>query len=81
MHPKIRHAAIDPSENLGVLLIDFFETYGRFFQYENVGISLRDGGHFFNKEERGWKNWTSPGLLCIEDPQDPCPLFMLFFLS
>ncbi|KAF9512789.1 hypothetical protein BS47DRAFT_1393947 [Hydnum rufescens UP504] len=53
-----------------VLLVEFFETYGRFFQYDTVGISLRSGGHYFNKHHRGWVNRGSPGLLSIEDPQD-----------
>ena len=71
MHPKIRRCAIDPMENLGVLLVEFFETYGRFFQYDQVGISLRNGGHYLNKRSQGWSNPSSPFLLTIEDPQDP----------
>lgn len=71
MHPKIRRCAINPTDNLGILLVEFFETYGRFFSYENVGISLRHGGHYFRKHDRGWYNPSSPGLLTIEDPQDP----------
>lgn len=70
MHPKIRRCAIDPMQNLGVLLVELFETYGRFFHYEHVGISLRNGGHYFRKQSRGWSNPNSPGLLTIEDPQD-----------
>ena len=71
MHPKIRRSAIDPMENLGVLLVEFFETYGRFFQFDQVGISLRNGGHYFDKKLQGWSNPGSPGMLTIEDPQDP----------
>lgn len=58
-------------KNLGVLLVELFETYGRFFHYEHVGISLRNGGHYFRKQSRGWGNPNSPALLTIEDPQDP----------
>lgn len=58
-------------KNLGVLVVEFFELYGRFFQYEHVGLSLRSGGHYFHKQTRGWSNPNSPGLLSIEDPQDP----------
>lgn len=72
MHPKIRHCAIDPMENLGVLLVEFFETYGRFFTYDSIGISLRHGGQYFSKRQRGLGNPNAPGgLLTIEDPQDP----------
>ena len=37
---------VPPNEhsNLGVLLIEFFEMYGVNFNYEVVGISIRDGG-------------------------------------
>ncbi|KAJ7633171.1 hypothetical protein FB45DRAFT_523299 [Roridomyces roridus] len=78
MHPKIRHGQIDPDENLGVLVVEFFELYGKWFRYEEVGISLRDGGSYFTKRQRGWgwgESWGSSarrgGLLSIEDPGDP----------
>jgi non-canonical poly(A) RNA polymerase PAPD5/7 len=71
MHPKIRRGEIDPSQNLGVLVIEFFELYGCYFNYEEVGISLRDGGTYFNKAMRGWQDYKQIGLLSIEDPSDP----------
>ncbi|KAJ6501894.1 hypothetical protein C8R45DRAFT_895053 [Mycena sanguinolenta] len=77
MHPKIRHGHIDPDRNLGVLVVEFFELYGRRFNYEEVGISLRDGGSYFGKRQRGWgwgEQWSGGrkgGLLSIEDPGDP----------
>jgi non-canonical poly(A) RNA polymerase PAPD5/7 len=61
---------MDPEENLGTLLVEFFELYGRNFNYDEVGISIRRGGHYYSKRQRGW---TRPGqgyLLSIEDPQD-----------
>ncbi|KAJ7878996.1 hypothetical protein B0H14DRAFT_3858592 [Mycena olivaceomarginata] len=77
MHPKVRMGHIDPDRNLGVLVVDFFELYGRKFNYEEVGISLRDGGSYFGKRQRGWgwgEQWGGArkgGLLSIEDPGDP----------
>ncbi|KAJ7143183.1 Nucleotidyltransferase, partial [Mycena crocata] len=78
MHPKIRHGQIDADANLGVLVVEFFELYGRRFHYEEVGISLREGGSYFSKRQRGWgwgEQWggarKSGGLLSIEDPGDP----------
>ncbi|KAK7019515.1 hypothetical protein R3P38DRAFT_2631942 [Favolaschia claudopus] len=78
MHPKIRMGHIDPDRNLGVLVVDFFELYGRRFNYEEVGISLRDGGSYFVKRQRGWgwnESWggggRKGGMLSIEDPGDP----------
>ncbi|KAF9065446.1 hypothetical protein BDP27DRAFT_1404788 [Rhodocollybia butyracea] len=77
MHPKIRRAEMDADKNLGVLLIEFFELYGSYFNYENVGISVRDGGTYFNKRQRGWYNDNSnyrgkggASTLSIEDPID-----------
>lgn len=72
MHPKIRRGEIDPSKNLGVLVMEFFELYGCYFNYNEVGISVRDGGSYYNKAQRGWSDYRSPGLLSIEDPGDPC---------
>lgn len=72
MHPKIRRGEIDPSKNLGVLVMEFFELYGCYFNYHEVGISLRDGGTYYNKRRRGWYDHGQPKLLSIEDPGDPC---------
>lgn len=71
MHPKIRRGEIDPSKNLGVLAMEFFELYGSYFNYQEVGISLRDGGSYYNKRQRGWYDFREPRLLSIEDPGDP----------
>ncbi|TFY80031.1 hypothetical protein EWM64_g3977 [Hericium alpestre] len=70
MHPKIRKAEIDPMKNLGVLVMEFFELYGCYFNYEEAGISLRDGGTYFSKRARGWSDYQKSTLLSIEDPID-----------
>jgi non-canonical poly(A) RNA polymerase PAPD5/7 len=79
MHPKIRRGEIDADKNLGVLVIEFFELYGCYFNYEETGISVRDGGTYFNKKQRGWYDYYKSNLLSIEDPADPCELLMLFY--
>ena len=56
--------------NLGTLLVEFFELYGRNFNYDEVGISIRRGGFYFSKRERGWTRAGQNYLLSIEDPQD-----------
>ena len=76
MHPKIRRGEIDPEKNLGTLVMEFFELYGCYFNYQEVGISVRDGGSYFNKAHRGWSDFRSPGLLSIEDPGDPCMCYV-----
>jgi len=71
MHPKVRRGEIDMSKNLGVLVMEFFELYGCFFNYHEVGISIRNGGSYFNKAHRGWLDYGKSYLLSIEDPGDP----------
>ncbi|KAF9916010.1 hypothetical protein BX616_004847 [Lobosporangium transversale] len=43
MHPMIQSRMLDPEDNLGVLLIEFFELYGFHFNYSEVGIMVADG--------------------------------------
>lgn len=59
--------------NLGVLLIEFFELFGRKFNYMTTGIRIRNGGRFINKEEmqKDMTDGHRPSLLCIEDPLCP----------
>jgi non-canonical poly(A) RNA polymerase PAPD5/7 len=47
LHPRNYASAHDA--NLGVLLIEFFELYGRNLNYSNVGISVSGHGRYFNK--------------------------------
>ena len=67
------HPRLDPKYeqvNLGVLLIEFFELYGRKFNYFNTGIRVREGGSYVRKHDilRNMENGFKPSLLCIEDP-------------
>ena len=59
--------------DLGKHLIDFFELYGTQFNYEDIGLSIRKGGKYFQKSSRGWEGWDerSRFRLCVENPQDP----------
>ncbi|WWC85720.1 uncharacterized protein L201_000586 [Kwoniella dendrophila CBS 6074] len=70
VHPKLRRSELDPEENLGTLLIEFFELYGRNFNYQDVGLSIRKGGYYYLKSSRGWMRPNQSFLLSIEDPQD-----------
>jgi non-canonical poly(A) RNA polymerase PAPD5/7 len=79
MHPKIRRGELDPDRNLGVILMEFFELYGVYFNYNNVGISVRHGGTYYNKRVRGWYDGGKPAGLSIEDPADPCRSLYLSF--
>ncbi|KAM7383904.1 hypothetical protein PAMA_011324 [Pampus argenteus] len=71
LHPRID--ARNPNENLGVLLIEFFELYGRHFNYLKTGIRIKNGGAYIAKEEimKSMTNGYRPSMLCIEDPLLP----------
>ncbi|CAG8192581.1 unnamed protein product [Penicillium olsonii] len=51
--------------NLGSILMDFFDFYGKYFQYDRVAIRMNPPG-FFNKIYFG-----SADRLTIEDPNNP----------
>jgi non-canonical poly(A) RNA polymerase PAPD5/7 len=42
---------IEKEVNLGVLLIEFFELYGRKFNYLKTGIRIKGDGSYISKEE------------------------------
>lgn len=47
------------SNNLGALLIEFLNLYGNTFNYRDVGISILDGGKYFDKSAKEG-NWMNP---------------------
>ncbi|KAJ4843323.1 hypothetical protein Tsubulata_020929 [Turnera subulata] len=57
--------------NLGILLIHFFEFYGRKLNTTDVGVSCNGKGIFFSKRKKGFVNKGRPFLIAIEDPQTP----------
>lgn len=63
-HPRTN--ATDLSANLGVLLVEFFELYGRQFNYLKVGILLENGGCYVDKDDIPTQDY-----LYIRDPADP----------
>ncbi|XP_017772001.1 PREDICTED: non-canonical poly(A) RNA polymerase PAPD5-like [Nicrophorus vespilloides] len=71
LHP--RPDDVDKNPNLGVLLIEFLELYGRKFNYVSTGIRIRDDGRYITKEEmqKDMTDGHRPSLLCIEDPLLP----------
>lgn len=72
MHPRILTHEIAAMENLGVLLIDFFELYGKNFGYDHVAISVLDGVPSY-LPKASWREihpLRSPFSLAIQDPGD-----------
>ncbi|XP_034257119.1 terminal nucleotidyltransferase 4B-like isoform X2 [Thrips palmi] len=68
LHP--RQSALTPGANLGILLIEFLELYGKKFNYMKTAIRVSEGGSYISKEEvqQNMKDGYRPSLLCIEDP-------------
>ncbi|OWB61220.1 hypothetical protein B5S29_g2107 [[Candida] boidinii] len=71
LHPRIVTKSIDPMENLGVLLIEFFELYGYNFAYDLVGIGFEDSLPVYVKKGQHYclqaKNTFTIGII---DPHD-----------
>ncbi|KAI9906659.1 hypothetical protein PsorP6_004653 [Peronosclerospora sorghi] len=57
--------------NLGNLLLGFFTLYGHDFNYTDLGISVRNGGSYFYKEDRRWYDAGRPYLIAMENPNEP----------
>ena len=45
VHPKLQRDEITAERNLGTLLMEFLELYGKNFGYDECGISVRGDGH------------------------------------
>ncbi|KAK9510875.1 hypothetical protein O3M35_005563 [Rhynocoris fuscipes] len=71
LHPRAE--VLHPDCNLGVLLIEFFELYGRKFNYIKTAIRIKNGGTYISKQEmqKEMKDGHRPSVLCIEDPLTP----------
>lgn len=81
LHPRIdtRRTNI----NLGFLLIEFFELYGRDFNYMKTGIRVKNGGAYLSKEDmlKAMGSGNRPSMLCIEDPIQPGEMGIMAFIS
>ncbi|KAK5873628.1 hypothetical protein PBY51_018653 [Eleginops maclovinus] len=68
-----REDVCSPNINIGVLLIEFFELYGRHFNYLKTGIRIADGGCYVAKDDvqKNMMDGYRPSMLYIEDPLQP----------
>ncbi|KAL6615775.1 hypothetical protein ACP70R_038045 [Stipagrostis hirtigluma subsp. patula] len=57
--------------NLGILLVKFFDFYGRKLNHWDVGISCNSARTFFLKSDKDFVNLDRPHLLSIQDPMAP----------
>lgn len=63
LHPQ--QATSDLAADLGKLLIEFFELYGKKFNYVKTGICVEGGGNYISKED-----FDIQDMLYIKDPAD-----------
>ncbi|GAA5809060.1 hypothetical protein MFLAVUS_002463 [Mucor flavus] len=68
MHPKVASGQIDPMQNLGVLILDFFQFYGINFSLDTVGICVNGAGSYYDKSHITSRDGRS--VFSIQDPQD-----------
>lgn len=70
LHPR---GGDGPNPNLGTLLLEFFDLYGKHFNYFLTAIRVKDGGAYLRKDElfRDTGDAFRPSILCIEDPLTP----------
>lgn len=76
MHPRVSSGMIDPMNNLGPLLIEYFELYGKKFNYDRVAIRMDPSniGYISKSKIPELCNSGPRPLsysLVIEDPDDP----------
>lgn len=57
--------------NLGILLVKFFDFYGRKLNNWDVGISCNSARTFFLKSDKDFVNLDRPHLIAIQDPMVP----------
>ncbi|XP_062217164.1 uncharacterized protein LOC133917167 isoform X2 [Phragmites australis] len=57
--------------NLGILLVKFFDFYGRKLNHWDVGISCNSARNFFLKRDKDFVNLDRRHLLAIQDPMVP----------
>ncbi|KAB8282304.1 hypothetical protein B0I73DRAFT_129581 [Yarrowia lipolytica] len=69
-HPRISTGDISPMDNLGVLLIEFFELYGVNFNYERVALNMDGNCGYLSKRLYPDLIGRNPFAVAIRDPDD-----------
>lgn len=74
LHPKVASGVMNPDSNLGVLLIEYFELYGKNFNYDKVALKMSGKmGYLIKRKHPSMLplNGKSMFALAIQDPKDP----------
>uniref|UniRef100_A0A060TBB9 polynucleotide adenylyltransferase n=1 Tax=Blastobotrys adeninivorans TaxID=409370 RepID=A0A060TBB9_BLAAD len=69
-HPKLASGQINVQDNLGVLLIEFFELYGKNFNYDDVALHMNGTLGYVSKDSNENLQGRNPFTLAIQDPND-----------
>lgn len=78
MHPKLQTGEIDPMKNLGLLLIEFFELYGKWYSNESLTLNVTPMPTYTRRTQTqsfGFGRRGRPTALSIQDPQDSSTFF------
>ncbi|KAJ3028041.1 hypothetical protein HDV00_010695, partial [Rhizophlyctis rosea] len=75
LHPKLQSRQIRAKDNLGVLLLEFFELYGKGFNTGTVAVHVQPNGEarFIKVKKFQQKNGRrpdNPNVITIYDPQN-----------
>lgn len=73
MHPKLASGVMDAERNLGVLMIEYFELYGKHFNYDNVALKMKGEMGYLPKRKYPDMQPTvarNTFALAIQDPAD-----------
>ncbi|TGZ85433.1 hypothetical protein EX30DRAFT_326516 [Ascodesmis nigricans] len=73
--PSVQSGKLDPSLHLGLILMEFFDLYGKRFDTRNVGIRVSDPPGYFRKRDvfstdSQPKSQQQMYLLSIQDPNN-----------
>lgn len=71
-HPKIQLGLINPNENIGILLLEFFELYGRLLNTRDVALSFNSRGMPMYVDKNRLELLKRPRQtgICIIDPMN-----------
>lgn len=75
LHPRVSTGSMNISDNLGALLIEFFELYGRNFSYDNLILAIdskTDQPKYLKKiYHPNLNTGRNPFTIVVQDPADP----------
>lgn len=69
-HPRVGSGELTLKDNLGVLVIEFFELYGKKFNYDDVALCMTGRMGYLSKRDNPHLQNKNSFSLAIEDPND-----------